>query len=90
MYIDEEIYNWKKLKGEDRVFINGYNEGCTRLIEGAWSWLDDATAGMIKPFADIYKEVGAEIIAQLSNLVEIDRTELTVSIMDNNEAYYEE
>ena len=90
MHIDQEVYNWKELKGEDKAFINGYNEGCTSLIEGAWSLLDDATADMIRPFADIYKGVGAEIIAQLSDLVEIERGEITARIMDGKpEVYYE-
>ncbi len=88
MYINQEVYNWKELKGEDKAFIDGYNEGCTRLIEGAWSLLDDATAGMIKPFADIYKEVGAEVIAQLSNLVEIERGEIAARIMDGKPEVY--
>lgn len=91
MYINEEIYNWKELKGEDKAFIDGYNEGCANLIESAWSLLDDATADMIKPFADIYKEVGAEIIAQLTTLVEVERGEITARIMDGKpEVYYEQ
>ena len=91
MYINEEIYNWKELKGEDKAFINGYNEGCTRLIEGAELWLDDIDADMLKPFADIYRAVGTEIIAHLSNLVEIGRGELTAIIMDSDpETYCEE
>ena len=53
--------------------------------------LDDATADMIKPFADIYKEVGEEIIAQLATLVEVERGEITARIMDGKpEVYYEQ
>jgi len=90
MYINQEIYNWKELKGEDKAFIDGYNEGCVNLIEGAWAWLDDATADMVKPFADTYKEVGAEIIAHLVTLMEVERVEITARIMDGKpEVYYE-
>ncbi len=90
MYINEDIYNWQELKGEDKAFIDGYNEGCARLIEGADLWLDDAGATMIKPFADIYKGVGLEIIARLSSLAEVERREITAGIMDGNPEVYSE
>ena len=90
MHINEATYNWEELQGEDKAFIQGYNEGCDRLIKGLETWLDDATDGMIKPFADIYKEVGLEIIGYLTTLTGIDRIELTASIMDANPETYAE
>lgn len=90
MYINEEVYNWEELKGEDKTFIQGYNEGCDRLIKGVELWLDDATDDMIKPFASIYKEVGLEIIGYLTTLTETDRLELTASIMDSKPEIYSE
>ena len=90
MHINEATYNWEELQGEDKAFIQGYNEGCDRLIKGLETWLDDATDGMIKPFADIYKEVGLEIAGYLTTLTGIDRIELTASMMDANPGMYSE
>ena len=90
MHINEATYNWEELQGEDKAFIQGYNEGCDRLIKGIETWLDDATDGMIKPFANIYKEVGLEIAGYLTTLAGIDRQELMASIMDGKPETYAE
>ncbi len=88
-YIDEETYNWKELKGEDEIIMRGYNyciedikTACDNIIDEIQSDFDDS-----ETFSRIALEICEKFTEELDTWIEIQRTELTCSLMENSDNY---
>ncbi len=86
-YFDPEIYDPKKLVDEDAIEMRGF-EWCTECAECFFDNIEPKCSA--KPLDDIYQAVASDIKDQLLDWLASSRIELTVSLMDNNDKYYEE
>ena len=83
-----DVYDYEKLKGEDKVFINGYN-CCIERVKCAVSFVADVYDHMELPptlgkmLLEIRQEMGEEVLENIKQ----DRPMVVASLMDGSEEY---
>lgn len=89
-YFDPKVYNWKELKGDDRRYILGYSH-CMEDVATAISNLSDTHTALIgsKTLDTIIEEIKTNFGEDIKDWLENRRVEVTCSIMDSNEEYWE-
>lgn len=91
MIIDPETYNWEELKGEDAVFMQGYNAGIRTVLSRVdlmAKGMSECTDGYPETFAKLYCEIAGRIHETLEVDAELCRTDLTCQMMEANPEIY--
>lgn len=92
-YINPETYNWKDLKDDEAILMEGYNI-CMENVETASENIIEEISkdfGDSQTLATIVNEICESFSVELSTWLNMNRTELTCSLMENNlEKYGEE
>ena len=89
MIIDPETYNPDELKGEDAALMRGYDLAADDALRFLDTCAEDAETG-VKAFDKIYRQVVEQVRERLEHNLGACRLEHTVSIMDNDEQYWED
>lgn len=89
MYINPETYNPDQLKGKDADFMRGYNLAADDALGFLDTCAEDADTG-VKLFDKLYRQVTAQVRERIECHLDACRLEHTVSIMDNDEQYWED
>lgn len=85
-YINPEVYNWKELKDEDETLMRGYNY-CIEDVETACDNITDNLRIEFRSsetFSKVVDEICKKFSEELLTWLDMDRTELTCSIMESN------
>ena len=83
-----DVYDYEKLKGEDKVFMDGYN-CCIERVKCAVSFVADVYDHMELPptlgkmLLEIRQEMGEEVLENIKQ----DRPMIVASLMDGSEEY---
>lgn len=82
-YYNPEVYDPKKLLGEDAAVMEGFSL-CGQMV---LDWLDETAEGMtayggVPIFDVIYSQVAHDIRQHVADLFDGRRVELTVSLME--------
>lgn len=85
-YINPEVYNWKELKDDDATVMRGYNF-CIEDVETACYNITDNLKNEFRTsetFSKVVIEICEKFSEELSTWLDMQRAELTCSIMENN------
>ena len=85
-YINPEVYNWKDLKDDDATVMRGYNF-CIEDVETACDNITDNLQIEFRSSETVSKivtEICEKFSEELSTWLDMQRTELTCSIMESN------
>lgn len=90
-YYDPEVYDPKKLKGEDAAEMRGF-EFCEEMLMEAFADVvdydpDDSSVPL---FNELYRQVAESVHDRIRIYLEASKTELTVSLMEREDGKYEE
>lgn len=77
-YYNPEVYDPKKLLGEDAAVMEGFSL-CGQMV---LDWLDETAYGGVPIFDVIYSQVAHDIRQHVADLLDGRRVELTVSLME--------
>lgn len=88
-YYNPEVYDPKKLLGEDAAVMEGFSLCGQMVID----WLDETAEGMtayggVPIFDVIYSQVAHDIRHRIADLLDAERVELTVSLMEADPERY--
>ena len=82
-YIDPNIYDWRKLKDEEADYMRGYN-WCMEDVETAFGNFIVDDTDEESTMAKIKCEILEETQQRLAEWLDMERTELTCSLMESN------
>lgn len=82
-YYNPEVYDPKKLLGEDAAVMEGFSLCGQSVLD----WLDEMSehGGMsdcVPMFDELYCQVARDIRLRIADLLDAERVELTVSLME--------
>lgn len=88
-YYNPEVYDPKKLLGEDAAVMEGFSL-CGQMV---LDWLDEMSehGGMsdcVPMFDELYCQVARDIRHRIADLLDAERVELTVSLMEADPERY--
>lgn len=86
---DPKVYDPAKLTGEDAATFDGF----ALCGQSVLDWLEEmsengATADCVPLFGEIYRHVARDIRQRVADLLDAERTELTVSLMEADPERY--
>ena len=77
----DEVYNFKNLNEENKIFVNGFDYCMSEVVENAFDNIEDIELDADVRPSDIRKTLEA-FLPKLKEWVELGRNELIVSILD--------
>lgn len=86
---DPKVYDPAKLVGEDAATIDGFTL-CGQMV---LDWLDEMSEhgsmdGCVPLFEELYRQVARDIRYRVADLLDAERFELTVSLMEADPERY--
>jgi hypothetical protein len=93
-YIDPEVYDWEKLKGWDRAFIEGYNTCMERVLNSLkydkYMLNSVGRPETLPTITKIFNEYTDFVRRHFELILEGYRIDLTCGLMEGNESYLED
>ena len=90
-YFNPDVYDWEKLKGKDKAFIEGYNAAISDLDVAFEFHLNDRNADCenLSAVKQLIKEIVSDAQVSVTRDLLSKRTEYVASFMDGNKEYDE-
>lgn len=86
-YFNPEVYDWKKLKDEDAVYISGYNDCMDDMIVAFENLIERPEFDGMFTLENVVREIKDKFAHDVANWIDGSRIQKVVSIMDGNEKY---
>lgn len=88
-YFNPETYDWKKLRDDDAIYIDGYNDCMDDMIVAFDNLITACDFDGLPVLEQICVEIKDKFAHEVANWIESSRIQKVVSIMDGNDKYEE-